>query len=202
MRLLMLGVVALAACDTASDGRVDELETTVRALAARVDALEAENVQLRASQQAQQSSLNGYAETLAGADALLAYVSVDDAGDVIVEGANLRVRSGSGATAGAVNGKGNVIVGYDEPLELGTCSGGGTPGATCQGDFACGGGTCTNKAAASVRTGSHNLVVGDLHSYENWGGLIAGSGNVVSGAYASVLGGAGNVADQDGEIVP
>jgi len=79
-------------------------------------------------------------------------------------GINVQVVSGSGATNGAVNGKGNLIVGYNE----------GTMGQT--------------------RTGSHNLVVGNEHEYTSYGGLVAGFANTVSGISASVSGGAGNVA--------
>ena len=46
---------------------------------------------------------------------LLAYLSVDrDASAVVIEGANLYVQSGAGATDAEPNGLGNLIVGYDE----------------------------------------------------------------------------------------
>jgi hypothetical protein len=84
--------------------------------------------------------------------------------DVIFEGCNVHVRSGAGATEAAVNGLGNLIVGYNETF------------------------------GAEVRTGSHNLVVGRFHTYSSYGGLVAGEDNAVSGAGASVSGGVGNTA--------
>ena len=59
-------------------------------------------------------------------------------------GINVQIVSGAGSTDAPVNGKGNLIVGYDK----------GTMGQT--------------------RTGSHNVVVGDEHEYTNYGGLVAG----------------------------
>ena len=45
-----------------------------------------------------------------------------------------------------------------------------------------------------VRTGSHNLILGDYNNYSSFGGLVAGYWNTVSGQYASVTGGARNTA--------
>ena len=42
------------------------------------------------------------------------------------EGVNLFVRNGAGATAGPVNGSGNLIVGYNEPRTSGTTEPGRT----------------------------------------------------------------------------
>jgi hypothetical protein len=84
--------------------------------------------------------------------------------DVIFEGCNVHVRSGAGATDAAVNGLGNLVVGYNE----------------AEGD--------------EVRTGSHNLVVGRLHTYSSHGGFVAGENNIVTGPGASVSGGQSNTA--------
>lgn len=84
--------------------------------------------------------------------------------DLGVSAGNLQVTSGSGATDGAVNGKGNLIVGYNEA----------TGGQT--------------------RTGSHNIVVGKEHEFTSFGGLVAGLSNTISGEYSSVTGGELNVA--------
>lgn len=51
-----------------------------------------------------------------------------------------------------------------------------------------------NEGLALDRGGSHNLVIGQGHSYTSYGGLVAGSGNTVSGPNASVAGGSLNVA--------
>lgn len=82
---------------------------------------------------------------------------------VIIEGCNLHVRNTSGATT-AIDGKGNLIVGYNEPI------------------------------AFTDRTGSHNLVVGLGHTYSSYGGFVAGENNAVAGAAASVSGGIANSA--------
>ncbi len=84
-----------------------------------------------------------------------------------VSGVNVQVVNGSGATA-SNSGLGNLTVGYN-----------------------------ASRAALGVpdaRTGSHNLIIGDLNNYTSYGGLVAGVQNEVDGIYASVSGGGGNVA--------
>ena len=88
-----------------------------------------------------------------------------DGTDFIFRSLNVRVQSGSGTTDGAVNGLGNLIVGYDEP-----------------------------RFSGSDKTGSHNLVVGPNHNYSNYGGLVAGHENTISGEFSTVSGGSGNTA--------
>ncbi len=100
----------------------------------------------------------------------------------IIEGANVHVRSGSGNTLDGCEPRapgypncesltelGNLIVGYNELHRP-------RPGEPDQ------------------RTGSHNLVVGALHSYMSYGGFVAGEDNAVIGAAVSVSGGTDNVA--------
>jgi len=101
----------------------------------------------------------------------------------IIEGANVHVRSRSGRTSDSCNsrepnypncdsltGLGNLIIGYNE-----------------QRPFR--GGTLPHE----IRTGSHNLVVGDYHTYSSFGGFVAGSSNKVTNVSASVCGGSTNV---------
>lgn len=64
----------------------------------------------------------------------------------------------------SINGVGNLIVGYD--LDSGS----------------------------NNKTGSHNLVVGDMHTYSSYGGLVVGHQNTVSAPAASVSGGNRNKA--------
>ena len=87
---------------------------------------------------------------------------------IVLEGANLQIRNGLGAT-NTVNGLGNLIVGYNEE---GTLFGTG----------------------ANNRTGSHNVVTGVKHNYPSYGGLVAGEGNTISGPHATVSGGAFSLA--------
>ena len=96
----------------------------------------------------------------------------------IIEGANVHVRNGSGRTSDGCNsrdpyfpncesltGLGNLIIGYNEQ------AGHGAP------------------RPREVRTGSHNLVVGDHHTYSSFGGFVAGKRNAVTADSASVCGG-------------
>ena len=41
-----------------------------------------------------------------------------------------------------------------------------------------------------IRTGSHNVVVGQSHNFSRFGGLVVGRFNTISGEFASVSGGA------------
>lgn len=79
-------------------------------------------------------------------------------------GTNVQLLSGSGSTSGAINGLGNLIVGYNE-----------------------------NQNGYS-RTGSHNLVIGPHHGYPSYGGLVAGYDNRVLAPFSSVTGGQSNIA--------
>src|SRR5262249_33212876 len=85
--------------------------------------------------------------------------------DVVFEGCNVHVRSGSGSTDGPLNGLGNLIVGYNE-IQFGNI----------------------------FRTGSNNLVVGRNNSYTSYGGFVAGELNTGSGRAASVSAGFQNKA--------
>jgi len=131
----------------------------------RVTAIEADYLQA--------SDLSGYTtETWVGSQGystdaidatlvdLLDYISVDTSTDsVVFDSANVYIQSGAGTTDATVNGLGNLIVGYNDASYL-----------------------------VLDRTGSHNLVVGDLHSYSSWGGLLGGKLNTVSGVGAVALG--------------
>jgi hypothetical protein len=53
----------------------------------------------------------------------------------------------------------------------------------------------TNITDVNIRTGSHNLTVGDQNNYSSYGGVVFGLFNTASNIYASVSGGVGNVAN-------
>ena len=114
---------------------------------------------------AERLSLASIDARLFALETLLADVTLDPNGDLVIEGVNLHIRSGSGATDSEVNGRGNLIVGYDEV-----------------GDF------------GSDKSGSHNVVIGTGHSYISYGGLVAGYQNQIVAPYASVSGGEHNTA--------
>jgi hypothetical protein len=84
--------------------------------------------------------------------------------EVVIAGANLRLVNGLRATA-TTNGLGNLLVGYNEARE-----------------------------EENVRTGSHNVVVGQGHNFSSFGGLVVGRQNEISGAFAAVSGGFDNTA--------
>lgn len=74
-----------------------------------------------------------------------------------VTGVNVQIIDGLGSTS-AVNGLGNLILGYNE------------------------------SGPGFARTGSHNLIVGAQNQYTSYGGLVAGNGNGITAPYASVTG--------------
>ena len=89
---------------------------------------------------------------------------------VKIAGANLQVVSGGGSTYGTPNGLGNVIVGYN--AEIGV----------------------------EQRGGSHNVVVGDGHTYGGTGGVVFGLDNWIN-SRSAVLGGHGNQTYTDAVIL-
>ncbi len=94
--------------------------------------------------------------------------------ELTFSGINLHVVNGTGKTAGKVNGLGNLIVGYNEPRTGGH---------------------------VAKHTGSHNVIVGSMHSYSSYGGLVVGSTNTISGKYSAVSGGQWNTASGDNSSV-
>jgi hypothetical protein len=88
------------------------------------------------------------------------YVSSGVGGKPTVEfqSVNLQIISGSGSTAGVVNGEGNLVIGYAENT-------GNRP-----------------------RTGSNNLIVGSENGWTSFGGIVGGQSNQLTGKYATVFG--------------
>ncbi|HWR98872.1 MAG TPA: hypothetical protein VN317_10665, partial [Candidatus Methanoperedens sp.] len=135
---------------------------------AHVDALEARLAALETANAALESRLAALEAANTAVAAVLEHVSHTEAGGihtVVVSGANLQVVDGSGDTDGAVNGMGNLIIGYN------ALRGGG-----------------------DERGGSHNLIAGDRNNYSSFGGLVAGQLNSIANSYATVSGGALNTA--------
>ena len=117
---------------------------------------------------------------------LASYLSVDlnpinglAGPNVILTGVNLHIRNGQpkqydrsaptfDTASYATNGRGNLIVGYND-------------------DF---GYSFIN----SMRGGSHNIIIGDLHRYTASGGFLAGFGNDVEANAAAIGGGYSNAA--------
>jgi hypothetical protein len=156
----------------AQAGPPPSIPAEIAALQAQVAALQ---TQVNA-QQAQITSLQTQLAAVQSNNALLLgpFVSVNSSQEnlvrgpnIIFTGANIHIRSGSGATddnlshGGSLTGLGNLIIGYDEV------------------------------ESANNRGGSHNLVVGmgNLFTSSAFGGLVVGHGNEISAAEASVSGG-------------
>jgi hypothetical protein len=108
---------------------------------------------------------NAELETLKSVLPYIRYVASGIGGKPTVQfsGVNVQVVSGAEKTA-AVNGAGNLVIGYDE-----------NPGKREQ-------------------TGSHDLVLGEGQTFTSYGGLVAGLNNTIAAPFASVAGGSSNVA--------
>jgi hypothetical protein len=156
--------------------QVATLENTVAALQAQVTDL--------------QSALAAAHDVLA----LSPYVTVDAGMNLVrFAGVNIQLVNGTGQTD-TVNGRGNLIIGYDLPRTNGTyfcctsfCSDGQYPDQeTCE---------ATGQTwAVSHKTGSHYLVIADRNNYAQYGGLVVGTYNTSTGPAASVTGGRENTA--------
>jgi hypothetical protein len=119
----------------------------------------------------------GLAQRVAALEQLLKHFS-REGNEVTIKGANLHLMNGLGQTACGTeeepildcpNGLGNLIVGYNEPREAG-------------------------EFGENIRTGSHNVVVGQRHNFSRFGGLVVGNVNTISGDFAVVSGGSENFA--------
>jgi hypothetical protein len=73
---------------------------------------------------------------------------------------NVQIVSGSGSTTGAVNGEGNLVIGYAE------------------------------NANNYSRVGSHDLVVGANNGWKSYGQIVGGTKNQATGNFATVFGSA------------
>jgi hypothetical protein len=170
---LVLAVLLVLLLPVAESAQENGLPARVAELEAQVEAMEAQ---------------------FAAMEELLQYVRVETAEinglrgpHLIIEGANVHVRSGSGSTSDgcevsphgdpncdSLTGMGNVIIGYNEPAW---------------------------HRIDSPRAGSHNLIIGQEHSYTSFSGLVAGWRNRISGPAASVSGGMANKAIGHGSSV-
>lgn len=126
-----------------------------------------------------------------------------DGATIQFSGVNVQIVSGSGATHGPVNGTGNLIVGYNEGTcvdTLAICASDDDCAQTCVDGLSCSKSAlpctvdtdCSTECVRPDQTGSHNLVVGPLHTYPSSGGFLAGLANEATGISASVSGGFGN----------
>jgi hypothetical protein len=126
------------------------------------------------AQEAEHDNNKGLEQRVAALESLLKHFS-RQGNEVRMTGANLHIRNGLGQTdcgsqdepiPDCPNGLGNLIVGYNEP----------------------------RPDTENIRTGSHNVVVGQEHNFSRFGGLVAGREHTISGDFAAVSGGLGNTA--------
>ena len=174
--------------------RVAALEGTVAQQAAEIAALTAALEAETASRAQADDALQGQVDPL---EAKLAPFRVElydpenpEGGyEVFLEGANLHIQNGLGATNGypidpasmyatQTNGLGNLIVGYNEAI--------GERWDAIEEEWV--------EWSEADRAGSHNIILGINNGYPSFAGLVAGRGNYVSGPYASVSGGWHNTA--------
>lgn len=160
-----LGAVETSVAGFAGLGtRVSDVETSVAALGTQVSSV--------------QSSTSTFGADIAAVQARATALETKtmnmtaDADNVYFTGVNLHVRNGTGTTTGAVNGKGNLIVGYDAA-----------------------------RSTDSDKSGSHNLVLGDRNNYTSYGGLVGGDDNTISASYAMVLAADGATASGSRSVV-
>ncbi|MCJ8503067.1 hypothetical protein [Desulfatitalea alkaliphila] len=166
----------LSSGSAATDTRVSQLSATVTGLQTQTNNLAAENAALQNQiddMTSQNADLAARVDGLEGNTVLalhniLGLITDPNTGQETARftGVNLQIVNGFAGAPGWVNGTGNLIVGYN---------------ALRGGD-------------SNDRGGSHNIVVGDALNYSQYGGLVAGHFNTISGDYASVSGGYSNTA--------
>jgi len=170
----VLGLVAsvLGSPAWAQPPDIKKLAADVATLQGQVTTLQGQNSTLQGQISALQTTISS--ANAQNAFALGQFVTIDTtdtinglaAPHIIFTGANLHVRDGSGSTddgGGTLTGLGNLVIGYDDAPEL--------------------------PPAAGYRSGVHNLVVGTGHTFNSFGGFVAGDNNSVEGPHASVSGG-------------
>ncbi len=148
--------------------QMDGMKRQLNALAADVGGLKANSVW----------DLNGY----------LVFDISNGYPTALFRGVNVQIVNGMGETQ-TVNGTGNLVIGYNRP-SMGefTCSVGVSESASL---------CAANGAvwAQSHKSGSHNLIGGDLNNYSSWGALVFGLDNTSNAPYTAIVAGARNRAE-------
>lgn len=163
-------------------------DADVAALNARVDALEAELELQNADVAALAELVAALEEALAALEVLVGdlegasglpdvvarlaeVLSEDASGDLILEGVNLWIRSGGGATEATPNGKGNLLLGYGEA------------------------------DGSEARTGSHTLVIGPGNDWLGTYGIVVGQNHLLGVGGGGLLGGESGTVNGAGGVV-
>ena len=139
---------------TTLSGKLDTVSAQVGTLQTQQAADEDKIATLQTKQTTDEASVTALTTLLSG----VSRVTLDSQPTLRFSGMNLQLVNGAG-TESAVNGRGNLIVGYDDNSE-------GRP-----------------------RTGSHNIITGDDNSWTSYGGLVGGDSNRLDGPESAIIGG-------------
>lgn len=180
--------------------QVAALESLVSQQAASISTFQADLADAKATIGTQQTAITALQTDLAAAKQvtvavgpLAQYLTFDEDNNIYLTGANLNIRSGSGRTYGAVNGLGNLIIGYNES-DSDTRTGshnlvvGPYQSYSSYGGFLAGFANTISGPFSSVSGGAGNTASGPYSS------VSGGGWNTASGDFSSVSGGAENTA--------
>ncbi len=171
------------------NGNFAAVETAVDDNNARIAALEATIASLQATVNSLNSRLTSVENnTVLELDGLLQFSMFKGYPTAEFTGVNVQVNNGTGITI-AANGLGNLTVGYNEASNTASefCSDPQyTDSVNCIGNLELWG--------RNVYRGSHYLILGTGHSYDDSGGMVSGRNNISNGLFASVVGGNNNIA--------
>jgi hypothetical protein len=157
-------------------------------------------------------------QQLADAQAYIATLEevlyVDGDGDVVIDGANLRVQAGNGNTWEEPNGKGNVIIGYDElygndksgshNLVIGPYHSYSSYGSIVAGYYNAAEGpySSVTGGAGNVATARGAVVSGGYYNTatDKYAGVFGGRLNESTGYISAILGGYGLTVSENYEV--
>ncbi len=165
------GLSSLTMRVATNEGAITTLGNTTTALNTRVSAAETLNTTQTTRLNTLDGQVGGLTTRVSALETKTQSMSATS-DQVTFSNVNVRIVSGSGATEGASNGRGNLIIGYNEA-----------------------------RASGSLKTGSHNLVLGRLNNYTSHGSIIGGVSNDVTAPFASVLSGDSNKATGTGAVI-
>lgn len=178
-------------------------QSDLTALKTKVSALESDNASLKTKVSALESDNARLQTKVSALEDKLSKVSYDATGmngkpTLKIDGANLQVVSGSAATDGAINGLGNLFIGYNE--NAGTQTGSHNLILGSQQTFTSYGGVIAGHA--NTLSGAFANVFGQFNTATAFASSVTGGiANTASGRWSSVLGGQGNTASGDGSSV-
>ncbi len=192
------GVSGLTTFSAGSPAKAADVNGNFTAVKTAVDDSQVQIDALKAQVATLQAQLNN----VLAINQYLSLQQVNSQPTIRVSGANLQVVNGANDTATS-NGKGNLIIGYDEARSSGSsqCSLGTNPntGLPVSGQAGCT--TAGGTWALSHKSGSHYLIVGSENNYSRFSGVVIGSRNTANYDYASVSGGTDNTASGYGASV-